>query len=498
MKDNINLILESIANKEGTTLEDAKLAITDAISKGISKKHNNAKIIVKINKKNEFEIFKELLIIDDEMEILEKVSETFSNERHIFLDIAEEKFPKEKNLKVGDFILEPIENNIQSQRSYFEIAKSFFMARMKELKVKTIKESLDSEYNNLFLIKILSFNRNHYKVDLIIKDNVIDGVLPINNILHGEKIEVGKKYFASVDMDSDDKYKIVFTRKSVDFIKEVLKKEIYLIQDQIITIQSIHIANNKISVLVKSSDKRISPVSMCVGTKGILINNIKSILGNKPIEIFEDTSTKNSIEEYESSLIKNIFKIKENENIINKIIIENKETIIVLEDNHYEKYSNNFYNNILGLFLNKKINITSTTLHENKNIKSIEHFMNEINMDNDSSEFLVSCGFKTIYDIAPYTPKEFAEDTQITIETAEELIKACRNKALEIEKEVDKLNLNEIFKDFELSKYDLFKLSSSNIKNVDDLADLSSFELMQIIEISKDNADKIILKSRNL
>lgn len=54
----------------------------------------------------------------------------------------------------------------------------------------------------------------------------------------------------------------------------------------------------------------------------------------------------------------------------------------------------------------------------------------------------------------------------------------------------------ESFSDLNLNEEDIQKLSNKGIKNKDDLAELAVDELQEIIEISSDDASKMIMKAR--
>ena len=54
----------------------------------------------------------------------------------------------------------------------------------------------------------------------------------------------------------------------------------------------------------------------------------------------------------------------------------------------------------------------------------------------------------------------------------------------------------ESLSDLELSSEDISKLNAAGINNKDDLAELATDELLEIIEISEEDASSLIMKSR--
>ena len=84
-------------------------------------------------------------------------------------------------------------------------------------------------------------------------------------------------------------------------------------------------------------------------------------------------------------------------------------------------------------------------------------------------------------------------------ENAVALIKSKAEDAalLEAMNEVEKDEQDqESLSDLELSSEDISKLNAAGINNKDDLAELATDELLEIIEISEEDASSLIMKSR--
>ena len=73
----------------------------------------------------------------------------------------------------------------------------------------------------------------------------------------------------------------------------------------------------------------------------------------------------------------------------------------------------------------------------------------------------------------------------------------CIRDSLEAMSEVEKDEQDqESLSDLELSSEDISKLNAAGINNKDDLAELATDELLEIIEISEEDASSLIMKSR--
>ena len=113
------------------------------------------------------------------------------------------------------------------------------------------------------------------------------------------------------------------------------------------------------------------------------------------------------------------------------------------------------------------------------------------------AEKIISSGFLSFDEIA------YAEDSKLKefIESDEEILRiktASEDAALleamgAVTEEEDNV---ESLSDLNLDEDNIAKLSNKGIKNKDDLAELSIDELQEIIEISSDDASKMIMKAR--
>ena len=130
--------------------------------------------------------------------------------------------------------------------------------------------------------------------------------------------------------------------------------------------------------------------------------------------------------------------------------------------------------------------------------------MKDLDVDEVIAHLLATEGFSSIREISESVDTDFK-----AIEGFDEnLIKDLKDRAkqniekqdIELEKKKEELNISkdlENIKKFTLS--DLIKLGENNIKKLDDLADLSSDELIEIFDnkdFKKIDADEIIMLAR--
>ena len=141
----------------------------------------------------------------------------------------------------------------------------------------------------------------------------------------------------------------------------------------------------------------------------------------------------------------------------------------------------------------------------NEEIKKIsETFMKELDVDEVIAHLLATEGFLSIEEIAEAGETDFkiieGFDENIIKNLKERALQSMDKRNKELEKKKIELNISkdlENIKKFSLTN--LIKLGENNIKNLDDLADLSSDELIEIFDtnnLKKKDADEIIMKAR--
>ena len=139
---------------------------------------------------------------------------------------------------------------------------------------------------------------------------------------------------------------------------------------------------------------------------------------------------------------------------------------------------------------------------EMKNISQL--FIDRLNVDEVIAQVLVTEGFSSVEAVAYVPIDDLTEiegfDQKVAEELRERALGSLKEAEEGLKKDLEKLNISEELTIFEeLSPAMLVKLGNANIKNINDLADLASDELKEILEgidISSKDADDIIMKAR--
>lgn len=182
-----------------------------------------------------------------------------------------------------------------------------------------------------------------------------------------------------------------------------------------------------------------------------------------------------------------------------KVVLDESfnKSYFAIKDSDYSKYekSISIYEKLASKILNSEVIIKSESTFEEeiaeKDGKFISNLMDKLNVDEELAEVLVSEGFDSIEAIA-YSP----ESELLSIDGFdEELIKELKEMAFKV---INTYSLNDLSKLKNITIQIIDELSNKGIKNREDLADLSTDELMDLVEIDTNHAKKLILEAREV
>jgi N utilization substance protein A len=140
-----------------------------------------------------------------------------------------------------------------------------------------------------------------------------------------------------------------------------------------------------------------------------------------------------------------------------------------------------------------------------KEMKSISQlFIDRLNVDEVIAQVLVTEGFSSVEAVAYVPIDDLIEiegfDQKVAEELRERALVSLKEADESLKKDIVKLNISEDLTKFEgLNTAMLVKLGNAGIKNINDLADLASDELKEIldgIDIPNKDADEIIMRAR--
>ena len=404
-----------------------------------------------------------------------------------------------KDAKLGDTIYDPLPP-IDFGRVAAQTAKQVIVQRVKEAdKERQFLEYKDKqgqiingvvkrvEYGNVFLDlgKAEAYMR---KDDTIVRET----------FRPGDRV---RAYITAVKKDLNGP-QIYLSRTCNEFMGALFSQEVPEIYDGIIKIISVaRDPGSRAKIAVLSNDKTIDPVGACVGMRGSRVQAIVNELQGEKIDII-------TWSEDPASFIVNTLSPAE----VTKVVLdeENQKVEVIVPDDQLSLAIGRKGQNVRLASQVSKWEITILTegaeseRRQAEIKKETQVLIEALVIDDVIAHLLVSEGFKSIEAVA-YVPLEELQaiegfDENLAKELKDRAIVYLEEKEEEYEKERVRLGVSDEIKSIDgLDAEMLVILGKNNIKTKNDLADLSSDELLEILEGKFENneeADKIIMKAR--
>lgn len=492
-------IANSVSIEKNIELEIVFNALEFAIERVAKNKYGyDYDIIAKIDRHNgRITILKRLLvtsnkIINDEGEEIEFNPNTMIN--------LNDAIKRNETIKEGEYLYEEL-MPVDFGRSNFQVVKQIILQKIKSAEKE--KEFLEFEDKALTIVNC-TIKKVEYGSLYVDINGKAEGLIRRNETIPRENLHTGDRIRALIlEVKRDNNgAQILLTRSHPLFLKKLFEAEIPEVYEGVIEVKSVaRDPGSRAKVAVFTSDSSVDPVGACVGMRGTRIQNIVNELNGEKVDVIEWTDNIASL------TIDALAPAK-----IAKVIIdeEAKKIDAIVEDDQLSLAIGRHGQNVrlASQLLGWGIDVMSEEQSSGKRQKEIkdrtEKFMTALDIDDVIAHLLVVEGFSRIEEIAFVDPAEL-----LAIEGFDNnLVTELQNRAKTyLEKEKEKFNkasssleMDETLKTFEgLSDDMILVLGQNGIKTLDDLADLSTDELIEILgedKIDKIAADKVIMSAR--
>ena len=481
MKSNeILAVVDSVSTEKGLDKDIIFKAIEVAIASASQRHfHEDADLFVEINRETgEYFTHRNWIVFDHN-------DEEFHHETHI----SEE----DSSLKIGE-IYSKEQENVSFGRIETQAARQVMLQKVREAEREKVVQQFMSQNNKLVSGSVKRVTRDNIIVDIT---HEAEALLPRDRLMPGEIYKIGERIRAILQIVEIEGRgpQLMLSRSCPEMVTELFSIEVPEINEDIIEIRGVaRDAGSRSKIAVKTNDGRIDPVGACVGMRGSRVQAVSQELGGERIDII-------------------IYDDNPAQLVINALSPAKVESIVMDEDSRSMDIAVNEENLALAIgSRGQNIRLASKLSGWNLNVISSEEAEAKVKVDEteflakiigtlevkeDIAEKIIASGFTTFDEIA-YADNKVFEDF---IETEDEIsrIKSVSEDAALMEamgavtEEEDNV---ESLSDLSLNEENIQKLSIKGIKNKDDLAELSIDELRDIIDLSEDDASKMIMKAR--
>ena len=470
-------------------MDVSKNVIFEAIEAALemaTKKRYLADVDVKViidHDTGDYETFRCWTVFDES-----NLEEEFDADRHITLAQAKSR---DENLQLGDVVKEHM-SSIDFGRIAAQTAKQVIVQKVREARRAKVIDAYRDKVGQLVSGIVRKSSRESIILDL---GNNAEAIIPKEEMLPTESVRVNDRLRAYLyDIKSEMKGPQLFaSRTRKEMLIELFQIEVPEVNEEIIDIKALaRDPGLRAKVAVSTNDGRIDPIGACVGMRGSRVQVISNELGGERLDIilWDDNPAQLVINAMAPAEVASI--VIDEETHAMDIAVENDQLSQAIGRNGQNVW-------LASELTGWTLNVMSLEDAENKTQVEAEKtkllFMDKLDVDEDVALILVREGFVSLEEIV-YVP--LSEIVGIE-EFDEELIEALRDRAKMVLKNEEnaKIQPAEDLLSMQGMNNDLaYELASRGIVSMEDLAEQSVDDLLEIKGFTKDKAASLIMTAR--
>ncbi|AVI61607.1 transcription termination factor NusA [Halomonas sp. GFAJ-1] len=489
MSKEILMVVDAISNEKGVPRDVIFEAVEAALASASRKRFDQEEANVRVHidrRTGDYDTFRTWTVVeDDEFETPDyEIKET----------IAEQRDPP---LKLGDIVEHKIENAAFG-RIAAQTAKQVIVQKVREAeRAEVVRQYADRE-GELVAGIVKKTTRDGLIIDL--GENA-EAFLPRNEMIHGERYRMNERVRALlVKVDPEARgAQLQLSRTSPDFIIELFKIEVPEIAEQLIEIKgAARDPGSRAKIAVKTNDRRIDPVGACVGMRGSRVQAVSSELQNERVDIvlWDDNPAQLVINAMAPADVASIL-VDEDAHAMD---------VAVAQDNLAQAIGRSGQNVRLASELTGwRINVMTEDEAESKREQEIDSlvdsFVQHLEVDEDVARLLVEEGFTTLEEVAYVPLEEMLEIEEFDEALVEELRARAKDELLTMaiasEEALDGAQpANDLLEMDGMERHLAFILASRGIVTMEDLAEQSVDDLVDIEELDEARAAALIMTAR--
>lgn len=413
-------------------------------------------------------------------------------DRQLTVAQAQEKKP---NAQIGDRIEEDMPS-IEFGRIAAQTARHVIFQKIREAERRMMVDLFKAKIGQLVYGTVKKVTRDNIIIDL---GGKAEAFLPRAEMLPQEMFRPNDRVRAYLHeiVDHVRGPQLLVSRTCKEMLVELFRIEVPEIGENIIQIKAAaREPGSRAKIAVKTNDGRIDPIGACVGMRGARVQAVSSELGGERVDIilWEDNPAQLVINAMAPAEISSIV-VDEDAHVMD---------LAVHKDQLSQAIGRNGQNVRLASQLTGwTLNVMTIEAFEGKtqeeSNKTIQLFVNALEIDEEIASLLLSNGFSTLEEVA-YVPKdELLAIEGFDEEIVEELRSRANNmlltQALTANEQITHQNLDLVTMQGmtpELVEH----LNTIGVTNMDELAESSVDELMALAFMTEEQAGKLIMKAR--
>ncbi|TSE20576.1 Transcription termination/antitermination protein NusA [Tepidimonas alkaliphilus] len=445
----------------------------------------DADVRVQINPETgSYETFRRWKVVPDEAGLQNPEAE------ELYSDVVEE-YP---DIQIGDYIEKPIES-VPIGRIGAQAAKQVILQKIRDAEREMLLNDFLSRGDRIFVGTVKRMDKG----DLIAESGRVEARLKRSEMIPKENFRNGDRIRALI-VEVDPSLRgapILLSRASPEFMIELFRQEVPEIEQGLLEIKACaRDPGSRAKIAVVSHDRRIDPIGTCIGVRGSRVNAVTNELSGERVDIvlWSDDPAQFVIAALAPAAVQSIV-VDEERHAMDVVVDEENLAIAIGRGGQNVRLASE----LTGWKINIMTAEESAAKQAQERQALRELFMGKLDVDEEIADILIEEGFTSLEEVAYVPLQEMLEIEALDEETIHELRARAKDALLTMEIAKEE-SVEEVAQDLRslpgLTTDLIAKLAEAGVHTLDDLADLSVDELVEITGQDPEEAKVLILKAR--
>ena len=481
------LLAEALAGEKNVSEDIVFDALEFALSGAVRKQPGNERFDVRVSidrETGEYKAFRRWEIVS---------AEDYTDPYKQKIDEAVEEDYGLK-MAIGEFYEEPIEA-AEFGRISAQTAKQVILQRIRDAEREQILNEFLQRQESLVTGTVKRVEKN----GVIVEIGKLDAIIPNEHLIPREKFRTGDRIraFCREIRQHNNRSTVILSRTAKEFLVKLFEMEVPEIEDGLLEIKAVaRDPGLRAKIAVKSGDPRIDPQGTCIGVKGSRVKAVTEELAGENIDVvlWSPEPAQFIINALSPAAVTRIL-IDEDRHVVDVVVAEDQLAMAIGRGGQNVRLAAE----LTGWNLNI-LTVAEAEERYNAEDKALtKMFMDKLNIEEATALILVQEGFDSLEGVA-YVPLEEMLEIDGIDEPTAVILRTRARDAMLAQSVADEEKLNHADEKLKAlcgeDRQMLLDLLNAEINNLDDLAELSTDELVEITGVDNDTAADVIMQAR--
>jgi transcription termination/antitermination protein NusA len=490
MSKELLLVMEAVANEKGVARIVIIEAMEAALASAAKKRYHDEDVAVRVSinpKDGTYETFRRWEVIADDI-VME------SPDRMIrMMDAVDEK----EDAEIGEFIEQQIENP-EFGRISAQAAKQVIVQRVREAERAQVLEAWADRVGELINGIVKRTERGNVFVDL---GGNAEAVIPKDKSIPRDVLRPGDRvrgYLLEVRPETRGP-QLFISRSAPEFMMELFKLEVPEVGQGLVEIKAAaRDPGDRAKIAVLAHDHRTDPIGACIGMRGSRVQAVSNELNGERVDIvlWSDNPAQFVINAMAPAEVQSII-VDEEKHSMDIAVAEDKLAQAIGKGGQNVRLASRLTGWQLNVMTQDQVSAKSDA--EQSTARQL--FMAKLEVDEEIAGILVAEGFSTVEEIAYVPAAELLAVEGFDEDIVEELRARARdallNDALAVEEEIEDHKPSEDLLAVDgMDETTAYAIAGHGVITRQDLADLATFELLEMVDMDEAQAAALIMAAR--